>query len=111
MALLALTIAVLVGCGYEGPDVGEVVAHSYDDPDDWYTPPVHIPGSCSGSGTTRVCTSGYTIPGQYHHDDEHFFLTLDDGERRGNFEVGRATYESVRDGQWFDTKTGQVVPR
>lgn len=117
--LLAVASLLLAACGggYEGPESGKVIEHKYDDPDSWYQPGYTIDGgqNCSGgyNGQPRICTDNPDthIPGMWHHEPAHWHLRLDDGTKEGDFEVDEDTYDEVRDGQWFDTKTGQVVPK
>lgn len=124
--LLGLILLLLTACGSDGPSEGYVRSHEYDDPDDVWVPGYTIPGSesCTGgyNGQPRICTRSPSIyiPGRYDHHPARYILHLEKDEtddkgktktRSGTCVVERETYESVRDGQYFNCKTGQVVSK
>lgn len=118
LVLILIALFSLVACGDSGPTAGVVIAHEYDDPDDWYQPGHTIGGgqTCTGgyNGQPRICTQNAPIhiPGVWHHDPERFLLVLEDAEgKRGSVSVGRQTWDAVKDGQHYDHKTGQVTSR
>ena len=108
---LALAVALSAACSDPAPDAGEIVERIYDDADEWYQPPVHIPGSCSTTNGVTTCSPGFHTPGIWHSDPERWLLVLDDGEDKGAVSVPEAVWSEVRVGQWFDTETMTVVPR
>lgn len=106
LALLALAISgFIIGCG--GIESGTVVGKEYDDPDSWvYMSPIWVPGTCSGTGTTRTCTpstlTGYIpIP---MHDGPHWRLKLRDGDKKGRVSVDQETWNHVEIGQHWGVK-------
>lgn len=128
IALLVLAVA----CGDPPPTEGYVTRHEYDDPDTIYHPGYTIDGgqSCSGGygnpPSPRVCTDNPDIyvPGWTEHQPEQFIFHIrkesvtknDKGEVKvkvhsGNCRVDHDTYNEVHDGQYFDCKTGQVIPK
>jgi hypothetical protein len=83
-AAAALGLVLIIGaCGgedhYKGP--GKVIETSYDDPDDWFVPPIVMPPQthCStGYKGTSSCytTPGMVIPGRMEHDGPHWHVKI-----------------------------------
>lgn len=88
---------------YDGPVIGQVVKKVYDDPDEWTT--CHSVGSIGQPGYNSC---GYTT---IDHDPAHWWLLLDDGDKRDEFSVSESEFANVSVGQWFDTENRRVMPR
>lgn len=103
--LLLLALAACGG-GSHWHGSGTVIGRSYDDPDQWYQPPIITPGSCTMIGKTESCSPGVNIPGQWYYDGPHWHLTVDDGVKHHEVEVDQSTYYSCRNGSTWNTETG-----
>ncbi len=118
-------VLIVTGCSSPSLTEGKVVEKVYDDPDDWYQPGYTIDGgeSCSGGygDQPRICSDNADIhiPGQWHHDPEHFNLKLEaqiteDGKTKtvtDTREVPAGFFEDVRVGQWVNVETLEITPR
>lgn len=100
---IILALLMMTGCEtYDGPEVGRVVGHEYDDPDTYTTMQCY---SYSSQGT---CTLQMPVT---HEEGPHWYLVLEGEGRRDSWEVPEITYNEVREGQWFDTTTNNTVLR
>lgn len=119
--IILLLPFMLGGCGWfeEWKGTGVVVEKLYDDPDSWYTPGYTVSGSesCSGgyNNTPRTCTrsADVHIPGQWHHDSEHFILVVRDDKDNKDHEayVHSTTWHACRIHNGFSTTTQECTSR
>lgn len=101
---VAVLVLALAACG--APDAGRVVEKQYDDADTWIEMRPTYTTTCNAQG---ICTQQQTgvVPIQ-HYDPEHWLLKLDDGDDSGWITVDERTWQNVRVGQVYDSKTGEV---
>lgn len=105
-------------------ETGRVVAKTYDDADEWYQPGHTISGSetCSGgyNGQPRTCTRSpdIHIPGQWHYERERFLLELEgphpdkpDKTITDTISVPEEFWHRIREGQWIDVDTLEIIER
>jgi hypothetical protein len=100
--------AAVTACGAPPPDKGYVYSINYDPPSSVYIPGYYSPGSCSGSGSSRFCSSGFFIPGYslYFPEDWELELCAKPGAPSkandcGWRDVDSQTYHTVRLGQFW----------
>ena len=79
--------AVLFWCTTVPPDPivreGKVVAHDFEPAHDYtYTERIWIGQTCSGSGSTQVCTPNYIYVQKTGHEPDHWRVTLEGCPRR-----------------------------
>lgn len=105
--ILLLPLVFLFGCG--GIDSGTVTKRVYE-PEREYLMfiPIPVGQTCSGTGTTQVCTPNM-IPFPYWiTDSEDYVLNLRSGEEKGKVYVDKATYEKTTVGDHYGVKDGQT---
>lgn len=124
-ALLIAALLFVAACGeeYDGPTEGYVVRHEFDDDDSYYQPGHTIDGGETCYGGTdgydgrpyrpEICTDNPDthVPGYWVDVPERYLLVIANGDDEGKFQVPREIYNDVKDGQWFNTETGQVELR
>jgi len=92
--ILVAAALVLAACGE--PAVGTVVGKSYDDPDRV----MHMQRTCSGSGTSKVCSS-YPV---FSTDPAHYELKIrldSDHDKTKTVRVDPGTYERTTVGSHY----------
>lgn len=92
-AIAAAAVLVLAGCA-SAPRSGQVVAKDYDDADSGVTTST----SCHLAGKVTVCTP-IVVPWS---DPECYRITIDDGDRSGDWCLDAAEWESVTVGQFYE---------
>lgn len=95
VAVLALAIAVLLlaACA---PEQGTIEKKDYDPAwSQWISGST----SCSGTGTTRTCT---TTPGHMQFYPESYDLLIVNGDEKGWQSVSPAVYDKAKVGMYYD---------
>lgn len=123
VVVVAVALFLLINPG-PSLEEGRVVEKVYDDADEWYQPGYTISGSesCSGgfNGQPRICTRSADIhvPGQWHYERERFLLELEgphpdkpEETIKDEISVPEDFWHRVREGQWIDVDTLEIIPR